>query len=105
MRACRISFDLENAARDTSLGIRGKPMNKMRRQFLRLVGACIAAAATADTVRAQTSPARAVRVIVTAAPGGPSDVIGRIIAQKLSETWSQPFVVENMPAGAGNVAV
>ena len=54
---------------------------------------------------AQNYPDRAVRVIVPAAPGGPSDVMGRIIAQKLSEAWGQQFVVENMPTGAGNVAV
>ena len=41
---------------------------------------------------------------VPAAAGGPTDIIARIIGQKLSETWGQQFVVENIPAGAGNVA-
>ncbi len=53
----------------------------------------------------QTYPARPVRVIVSAAAGGPSDVIGRVVAQKLGERLGQQFYVENIPAGAGNVAV
>ena len=45
------------------------------------------------------------RLIVSAAAGGPSDVIGRIMAQYLSESMGQRFYVDNIPAGAGNVAV
>jgi len=80
-------------------------MNPTLRQVLRLAAVAVVIAATPHIAPAQTYPARTVRVIVPAAPGGPSDVIGRILAQKLSETWGQQFVVENMPAGAGNVAV
>jgi tripartite-type tricarboxylate transporter receptor subunit TctC len=46
-----------------------------------------------------------VRLVVSAAAGGPSDVIGRIMAQYLSESMGQQFYVDNIPAGAGNVAV
>ncbi|HEY2226375.1 MAG TPA: tripartite tricarboxylate transporter substrate binding protein [Xanthobacteraceae bacterium] len=53
----------------------------------------------------QAYPTRPVRVIVSAAAGGPSDVIGRIVAQKLGERFGQQFYVENIPIGAGNVAV
>jgi tripartite-type tricarboxylate transporter receptor subunit TctC len=53
----------------------------------------------------QSYPAHPVRVIVSAAAGGPSDVIGRVVAQKLGERLGQQFYVENIPAGAGNVAV
>jgi len=42
---------------------------------------------------------------VPAAAGGPSDLIGRLIGQKLSEAWGQQFIVENIPTGAGNVGV
>ena len=52
---------------------------------------------------AQAYPTRPVRVIVSAAAGGPSDVIGRIAAQKLSERLGQQFYVENIPGGAGNL--
>ena len=47
---------------------------------------------------AQPYPARAVRVIVPFPPGG-TDFIGRIVAQKLSDLWGQPVVVENRPGG------
>ncbi len=53
----------------------------------------------------QSYPARPVRVIVSAAAGGPSDVIGRVVAQKLGERLGKQFYVENIPAGAGNVGV
>jgi tripartite-type tricarboxylate transporter receptor subunit TctC len=54
--------------------------------------------------RAQTYPSRPVRIIVPAAAGGPTDIMARIIGQKLSETWDRQFIVENIPTGAGNVA-
>jgi tripartite-type tricarboxylate transporter receptor subunit TctC len=72
-------------------------------QLLRLGITVIATAP--QLAAAQSYPDHAVRVIVPAAPGGPSDIMGRIIAQKLSEAWGQQFVVENMPTGAGNVGV
>ena len=53
----------------------------------------------------QAYPTRPVRIIVSAAAGGPSDVIGRVVAQKLGERLGQQFFVENIPTGAGNVAV
>jgi len=48
-------------------------------------------------------PARAVRVVVPFAPGGGTDVVGRILAQQLSLRLGQSFVVENKPAGSGIV--
>jgi tripartite-type tricarboxylate transporter receptor subunit TctC len=61
--------------------------------------------AVAPQAWGQSYPTRPVRVIVSAAAGGPSDVIGRVVAQKLGERLGQQFYVENIPAGAGNVAV
>ena len=57
--------------------------------------ACVAAA--------QDYPARAVRVIVPFAPGGGTDIVGRILAQQFSQRLGQSFVVENRPAGSGIV--
>lgn len=48
-------------------------------------------------------PARQVRVIVPYPPGGPTDVIARLIAQKLTETLGQTFFVENLPGAGGAI--
>ncbi len=52
---------------------------------------------------AQSYPAKAVRMIVPWAPGGTTDILGRVLAQKMSEKWGQPVVVENRGGAAGNI--
>src|SRR5262252_787395 len=64
---------------------------------------CIAGAGSESF--AETYPARPVRLIVPFAAGGPTDVIARIVAQKLSEAWGQQVVTENMPGAGGNTGV
>ena len=54
---------------------------------------------------AQTYPAKPIRMIVTFGPGGPTDVIGRVIAQKVSESLGQQVVVENVAGAGGNIGV
>jgi tripartite-type tricarboxylate transporter receptor subunit TctC len=61
------------------------------------------AVAQTGTETAQTWPARPVRLIVGFAPGGPTDLIARLIAQPLGEKTGQNFVVENVPGAGGNV--
>jgi len=58
---------------------------------------------TAHAQRAEDYPSRAVRVIVPFAPGGPPDVIGRPLLQKLSEAFNQPFVFDNRPGASGSL--
>jgi tripartite-type tricarboxylate transporter receptor subunit TctC len=66
---------------------------------------CLAALVCASAVSAQTYPNKPIKMIVTFAPGGPTDVIGRIIAQKVSESWGQQVVVENVAGAGGNIGL
>jgi tripartite-type tricarboxylate transporter receptor subunit TctC len=64
-----------------------------------LIFSLIGAAATA-----QEYPAKPVRVLSGFAAGGAADIIGRLVAQRMSETWKQPFVVETRAGAAGIIA-
>ena len=67
-----------------------------------LMGAAIATAA-AQTAAAQGWPARPVKLIVGFAPGGPTDLVARLIGQKLAEATGKNFFVENVAGAGGNV--
>jgi tripartite-type tricarboxylate transporter receptor subunit TctC len=54
---------------------------------------------------AQAWPARPVKVVSVAPPGGAIDLLARIVAEDSSRTFNQPFVVENRPGANGNIAV
>src|SRR3977135_2427233 len=56
-------------------------------------------AALHETAFAQGFPARTIRIVVPFPAGGPTDILSRIVAQKMSEVWGQPVVVENRPGG------
>src|ERR1700741_4683135 len=49
-------------------------------------------------------PTRPVTLVVAFTPGGPSDVLARIVGRQLEKVLHQPFVIENRPGGAGNIA-
>src|SRR4051812_38649763 len=73
---------------------------KMKKTLV-IVAAFIASALPA-MANAQQYPARPVRVIVAGPPGSATDFTARLIAQRLSETWGQQFVIDNR-AGAGGI--
>jgi tripartite-type tricarboxylate transporter receptor subunit TctC len=75
-----------------------------RRGFLSLAGCAAACAAAAPTAWAQAWPARPVRIIIGFPPGGPADILARLIGQRLSERLGQPFVIESRPGAGSNIA-
>jgi tripartite-type tricarboxylate transporter receptor subunit TctC len=80
-------------------------MKLPRRNFLHLTAGAAVLPAVPRFARAQTYPMRPVRVIVPYAPGGPTDVFGRLMAQKLSEQLGKQFYVENIGGAGGNVGM
>jgi tripartite-type tricarboxylate transporter receptor subunit TctC len=80
----------------------------MPRTRLTLITICGLTAVTAATllplnVYGQVYPTKPIRIIVPLSAGSQTDIIARIIATKMSESWRQPVVVDNRPGGAGAI--
>src|SRR5258708_11159561 len=65
--------------------------------------AVLASNAMSDATAADY-PSRPVNLIVAFAPGGPSDVLARIVGHQLEKILGQPFIIDNRPGGSGNIA-
>jgi tripartite-type tricarboxylate transporter receptor subunit TctC len=75
-----------------------------RRRFTGLAAASLfAPTCIGGRALAQSWPTRFVRIIVPFPPGAPPDVVGRLLAARLSEVWGQQIVVENKPGAGGNI--
>jgi tripartite-type tricarboxylate transporter receptor subunit TctC len=82
----------------------GVGMKLPRRQFLHLAAGAAALPALPRIACADAYPSRPVRMLVGSTPGAAPDVVARLFGQWLAERLGQPFVVENRPAGGGNLA-
>jgi tripartite-type tricarboxylate transporter receptor subunit TctC len=79
-------------------------MKLPRRRFLHLTAVAAALPAVSGIAWAQAYPTRPVHLIVGYPPGGTSDVVARLIGQRLSERFGQPFIIENRPGAGTNIA-
>jgi tripartite-type tricarboxylate transporter receptor subunit TctC len=75
-----------------------------RRKVLHLTAGAAALPAMARIARAQAYPSRPVRIVVGFPAGGTSDIVARVLGQRLSERLGQQFVVENRPGAGSNLA-
>ena len=58
---------------------------------------------SANAQDASSYPSKPIRIIVNFPPGGTVDVMTRSVAQKLTEKWGQPVVIDNRPGAGGNI--
>lgn len=80
-------------------------MRPSRRKFLQLTAGAAVAPGLSTMASAQPYPTRPVRVIVPYAAGGPTDILARLIAQRLSVDFGKQFYVENIAGAGGNVGM
>lgn len=80
-------------------------MKRSRRQFLHLAGGAVALPAVSRVAAAQTYPARPITMIVPASAGGPTDGIGRIMAERLRASLGQTVIVEDVSGAGGSIGV
>jgi tripartite-type tricarboxylate transporter receptor subunit TctC len=72
-----------------------------RRRLLAAAGAALCLA-TPAFAQAQTYPTKPVKLVVPYPPGGPTDIVARLVAQKLSDAMGQQFIIDNRPGAGGN---
>ena len=76
----------------------------MLKRMLALATGLASLLCTMEAPRAADYPTRPVTLVVAFTPGGPSDVLARILGKKLEQILGQPFVIDNRPGAGGNIA-
>ena len=76
-----------------------------RRRFLRLAAGAVALPAVSRIARAQVYPLRPITIVVPFPAGGSTDVIGRILAEKMRASLGQTIIIENVGAAGGSIGV
>lgn len=79
-------------------------MKLPRRTFLHLAAGAVALPAVPRFACAQAYPTRPVRLLVGFAPGGPNDIVARLVGERLSAIWGKPVVIDNVTGASGNLA-
>ena len=74
-----------------------------RRDFLSITGVSALAATLPQQVLAQSYPNKPIKFVVGFAPGGATDVIGRLMAKKIGDALGQPIIIENRAGGSSNI--
>jgi tripartite-type tricarboxylate transporter receptor subunit TctC len=86
-----------------------RPARRSRREVLRAAGLMMGAAAASSLgparAKAASYPERPVKIIVSFAPGGPTDTMARILAARLGDAIGGTFIVENKPGAGGNIGI
>src|SRR5262245_65953914 len=82
---------------------RSKAKGKNMLPRFALVASAIVALCFANSAHAADYPTRPVTLVVAFTPGGPSDVLARIVGRQLEKVLHQTFVIENRQGGAGNI--
>ncbi|MDB5928166.1 MAG: transporter substrate-binding protein, partial [Betaproteobacteria bacterium] len=78
-------------------------MNHMKRIGVALLTACnVTMIAAANAQTAASYPSKPIRLVAPFAPGGGTDVVSRLVSQKLTEAWGQQVIIDNRP-GAGTM--
>jgi tripartite-type tricarboxylate transporter receptor subunit TctC len=80
-------------------------MNPPRRRLLKLVASAAALPVLAHKAAAQAYPSRPITVIVPASAGGPTDAIGRILAERMGALLGQTIVIDNVSGAGGSIGV
>jgi tripartite-type tricarboxylate transporter receptor subunit TctC len=83
--------------------VKENAMGLARSTFAAVLAVCLTLAA-AQTAIAQNYPTHPIRIIVSSAAGGPLDIVGRVVAEKMSAALKQPVVVEARSGAGGNIA-